>query len=344
MAFTLPTFNVTAGIYRNARGSSVAFPTGAPDVSCVANLSSAKRIWFPDNSATVTSQWMLCPIFTDVRDGIHEQTLAPDWVEIPAGTGCWYNAAEVVFCGLGFPNQHIAVQLSIIAAAQPAWAVPYPSSPPPAPPPNIVFRGNFTSINPVNFYNAGFTMLAEQIILVVFNAQNPQAPITAVSSIDGVLTQAYSFPTGGGTINQGTIDIFVYTSVGGADVITFALANPGVVGGVMYHSTQNTPDTGGFATGLTTVPQLSGVAPPTAANNELALLAVLVTNDTPPDTFGLPFVELVGSGIQAGDAFDTWRLYIGGATIPIAGSSAIGSWTTTLSVGSVIGWGEATFI
>lgn len=120
--FPLPTFNLTANIWRWAN-----FP-GPPDVVTVCNLANGTRTnpsWA--GVGFIVSDPFQCPInlllppLTDLRDAFQPGGLA-DIVEVPAGSGRTYFACSVDDSGKGFANEHrIAILLKYGT-----WPVPYP--------------------------------------------------------------------------------------------------------------------------------------------------------------------------------------------------------------------------
>jgi len=74
---------------------------------------------------------LLLPALTDVRSGV--VAAVPDFVEVPAGSGRWYQVYAVDDIGKGFANEHrIAVILAVSALVNPTayagivWPVPIP--------------------------------------------------------------------------------------------------------------------------------------------------------------------------------------------------------------------------
>jgi hypothetical protein len=113
MPFVLPTFNLTANIWRSANLP----PGGPPAVVTPCNFSLGRRVvtatdytpWFNARAGggvgiNCLLRIMLCPALTDVR-GLFTAGL-PDWVEVPAGSGRLYNVLDVDDMGKGFPNEH----------------------------------------------------------------------------------------------------------------------------------------------------------------------------------------------------------------------------------------------
>jgi len=132
MAFTLPNFNLSVDIYdgpwaaRNLR------------VSTVGNLAWSRRVnAFPleatDPAITIQSPLMnlLLPAGTDIRSFITGGV--GDSVEVPSGSGRWYEVVAVDDSGKGFANEHRIALISQISfyvnnGAYPGlfWPVPMP--------------------------------------------------------------------------------------------------------------------------------------------------------------------------------------------------------------------------
>lgn len=123
MAFSLPNFNLTCGIYSVVPPNTLGHRLDSP-----CNLAMGRRITWPWGSAGpgigmdgfVPS--LLLPPLTDVRTNMCGG--AADVIEVPAGSGRWYQVAGVDDVGKGFPNEHRLANLVQISAAFADW-VPY---------------------------------------------------------------------------------------------------------------------------------------------------------------------------------------------------------------------------
>jgi hypothetical protein len=106
MAFTLPVFNLPVDIYSGpwlTRSLRLAGVLG--------NLAFGKRVeeLFGSFGPAATSpagqlSILLLPPLTDIRSTI--QVAQPDLIEIPSGSGRWYQAMSVEDIGKGFSNEH----------------------------------------------------------------------------------------------------------------------------------------------------------------------------------------------------------------------------------------------
>jgi hypothetical protein len=120
MAFSLPVFNLTCNI------STGTHPGGIPRGTSPCNLAFGRRIFTP----ATTQGWpvtaagffmqLLLPALTDIRS-LHSAGTA-DSVEVPAGTGRWYDVIAVEDAGKGFANEHRVAWLLPLTG----WPVPMP--------------------------------------------------------------------------------------------------------------------------------------------------------------------------------------------------------------------------
>jgi hypothetical protein len=131
MAFTVPTFNLLCDVY------SGPWPTKSlriSDLPC--NLAAAR----PAKSTAVENEgelWingymtLLVPALTDLR--MLGQGVQNDILEVPAGTGRWYQLNFVDDVGKGFSNEHrMALLVQIAEPLLPSqfpglfWPIPMP--------------------------------------------------------------------------------------------------------------------------------------------------------------------------------------------------------------------------
>lgn len=115
MAFTLPTFNLQASVWR-AGGVGLAYAT--PTLMTAANLSPGRRVMLSNvglGSPGVFAQFMelLVPKLADIR--ANWNGVLADLVEVPAGTKRFYAVQFVDDIGKGFTNEHRLVQLLFLA-------------------------------------------------------------------------------------------------------------------------------------------------------------------------------------------------------------------------------------
>jgi len=132
MSFTVPTFNLTVDIYNVILPSTTTLRSTTP-----CNLAMGRRInWIL--SAALTGQgtegstpMLLLPALTDIRDASTGQE--SDIVEVPSGSGRWYQVRNVDDVGKGFPNEYRMATIEkiynysgYIALGIPNWPAPIP--------------------------------------------------------------------------------------------------------------------------------------------------------------------------------------------------------------------------
>ena len=132
MSFTLPEFPLSVDIYTGPWLSK------SLRVSTVGNFAFSRRVQQQGQATPMTSATggssqsiLLLPRLTDIRSKI----VAPayDLVEIPSGSGRWYQVFVVDDIGKGFSNEHRAAVVFQISAfsngvdyAGLVWPVPMP--------------------------------------------------------------------------------------------------------------------------------------------------------------------------------------------------------------------------
>lgn len=121
MAYVQPTFNLIANIWR--AGNPVINP---PDVVADCNLAYGRRVNVASTGGTtlqgapLIAMNLLMPQGTDIRGP--QDTVGPDTVECPAGTGRYYGVFFVDDIGKGFANEH---RTAALLAIQGTWVGPY---------------------------------------------------------------------------------------------------------------------------------------------------------------------------------------------------------------------------
>jgi len=131
MAFTLPEFNITCNIWHVGHQT---FPLPAPDLVSDCNLAFGRRVLSHDNFRANESSFLmqlLLPPGTDIRD--LSCSAVTDLVEVPAGSGRFYQALFVDDIGKGFGNEHRVAGLLKVSAVMtpgfsnvPQWPTPIP--------------------------------------------------------------------------------------------------------------------------------------------------------------------------------------------------------------------------
>lgn len=123
MAFRLPNFNLTVGVWRAWQSPA----TDPPALLTSGNLALGRRVsnaltggQYYDYSAGLAME-LLLPKGTDVRS--YEKTfVGNDYVEVPFGSGRYYQVTWVDDVGKGFANEY---RLALLTAWN-AWPVPIP--------------------------------------------------------------------------------------------------------------------------------------------------------------------------------------------------------------------------
>lgn len=101
MSYSLPQFNLTCNIWRV--GSPP--PLNPPALSAMCNLAMGRRAQIGQLATGSNYMALLLPAATDVRD-FWSNGVGGDWVEVPAGSGRFYEVVAVDDVGKGFLNEH----------------------------------------------------------------------------------------------------------------------------------------------------------------------------------------------------------------------------------------------
>lgn len=106
MPFRVPTFNLLVNVFR---APWVVPPIGPPAITPLGNLTPGRRSQdpmeiYPGGTATWYWMFLLLPPLTDVRDKLN--TGGGDLVEVPAGSGRYYQVMAVDDVAKGFPNEY----------------------------------------------------------------------------------------------------------------------------------------------------------------------------------------------------------------------------------------------
>jgi len=126
MAFTLPTFNLSANLWRIG-GSGGAY--AAPDLTVACNLSFGRRVEQRRTqqavlTTNVLSRGLLLPKLTDIRATWNAH--APDLVEVPAGSGRFYGVEDVEDVAKGFTNEYRFACLEYLIVGATIFGMPAP--------------------------------------------------------------------------------------------------------------------------------------------------------------------------------------------------------------------------
>ncbi len=123
MAFVLPNFNLTVNIWNPPAG-----PPGLPSVIVLGNLAYSRRAhiqapYSPGPAPVpIVPMYLLLPALTDVRDPFNGAALQ-SILEIPAGSGRFYESMHVDDAGKGFANEH---RICMVKKALGPWPIPIP--------------------------------------------------------------------------------------------------------------------------------------------------------------------------------------------------------------------------
>lgn len=127
MAFRLPTFNLVCNVATCDTPNVAAIPTGPLRlVNEPCQLTYGRRVNVSSTGGTTIAgvltlaMNLLVGKLVDVRGP--QDTVSFDMVEVPAGTGRWYQCAAVDDIGKGFSNEH---RTACIFALAGSWAAPY---------------------------------------------------------------------------------------------------------------------------------------------------------------------------------------------------------------------------
>lgn len=132
MSFSVPTFNLICDVYGVTLPSTLTFRG-----SSACNLAMGRRVnWIlaassPGMGTEGSTPMLLLPALTDIRDS--SVGSEADVVEVPQGSGRWYQVNNVDDVGKGFPNEYRLATLGKIyhfggwvALGIPNWPIPIP--------------------------------------------------------------------------------------------------------------------------------------------------------------------------------------------------------------------------
>lgn len=127
MPYILPTFNLTCNIWHN-HDQSTGAPAGAPDVVSNCNLQYGRKI---NLGYAFEGLYLLLPAGTDVRDWSQDVTSAwiYDVVEVPAGSGRWYQGQYWEDVAKGFDNEYrvlVLLKINPLIHTDFLWPIPGP--------------------------------------------------------------------------------------------------------------------------------------------------------------------------------------------------------------------------
>jgi hypothetical protein len=117
--YILPTFNLLVNVW--TAGTA---PPAAPRTTCMGNLAFGRRTGPVLPGVASSLMQLLVPAGTDIRDGVNGPP-GRDLLEVPAGTGRYYQVNVVDDLGKGFANEHRVVLCSKFQGFG-NWPIPIP--------------------------------------------------------------------------------------------------------------------------------------------------------------------------------------------------------------------------
>lgn len=128
MAFRLPSFNLFCNVSTCNVPNIAGIPTPPYRLNNQAcQLTFGRRVNVTTTGGTMApgiltiAMSLLAPPFTDLRGP--QDTVSFDMVEVPAGSGRWYQVVGVDDIGKGFANEHRSAAIFALAGS---WVAPYP--------------------------------------------------------------------------------------------------------------------------------------------------------------------------------------------------------------------------
>ena len=114
MAFTEPNYNLVAGVYRGPWATKTLSDSAMP-----CNLAYSRRSSKAEVSENADSFAMLMSLLVPAGSDLRDLSCAAvqDVVEVPEGSGRWYQVCNVDDIGKGFPNEHRCAMLFKISEA-----------------------------------------------------------------------------------------------------------------------------------------------------------------------------------------------------------------------------------
>jgi hypothetical protein len=112
MAFTVPTFNLVCDVYTGPWSTKVLRLSPSCNLAIGRRTAQPSLDWGANAPQTHALPRLLLPALTDIRDGSCNGV--QDVVEVPSGSGRWYQVLGVDDVAKGFPNEFRFADLSKI--------------------------------------------------------------------------------------------------------------------------------------------------------------------------------------------------------------------------------------
>jgi hypothetical protein len=127
LGYRVPSFPLKCNVWTYEFVAEGGIPAGDPritDQECQLTYGSRVNVTSTGGTGSpgvlTLSMSLLLPPLADIRGP--QDTVGPDFVECPAGTGRYYRVVAVDDIGKGFPNEHRSAQLFALGGT---WVAPY---------------------------------------------------------------------------------------------------------------------------------------------------------------------------------------------------------------------------
>ncbi len=302
--YQVPAFPLPVNVWRNPGG----VPVGAPTLTTVGNLGVGSKViqtdfdWpsIIDPSAPTMLRYMLFPAGVDIRGGLQ---VSLDWVEVPAGSGRFFQVNDVEQIAYGFQNWH-----------QIAFLLPYspmPPSPvfPPVPPAAVLIQRN---IGPSVLGDVqALPACTGGVFLLLAQANATGGFPTLSTANNGPVASVRSAGAGTQAGIHGGLSMYVFPETGAADTVTIICPSPGPLMWFAVAVGQNTADQGGNAAASGS-PVTLGPTGLTTAAIEVLMCACMAGGTAFNPTWVPPVVPVPSSVMSAADVNgNTWNLFGG---------------------------------
>jgi len=286
--YRLPTFNLEVRIWRSGNPT-----TNPPDVTTICNLALGKRTGLgvantDTNASNIGGMWLLLPKGTDIRD--LKDATGPDVVEVPGGTGRFYDVCWVDDAGLGFANEH---RFAVIVGKSP-WPVPFPGPPVPPLPGALALVDQtfvfFGDPRPPVVFTSGPT----QMILALLTDGATGAVGQVTSANLGVLTEFTSQAVTDGQGGEMWLAVYTWSHAGGTDTLTMTGVSAVAYLQLLYSTSYSVLEVVSITSGTTGTPTVTAGSSSTSPSS--LMIGVGGTTDVLGFTnWPAPMVDAPGS-------------------------------------------------